>query len=136
MSNELTMRQRYILGTEEYRKDVFKVINNTLYYRYKWGSWKGQNLYQDYWYPVLTKKGKHWIGYNYSAKPCFATYLLKRPNHEKWRFEKLKWVEIGRGIGGKGLTRLWDGQWREHSVWTKVINPTVDMLIKPTDEDE
>ena len=137
MSNELTQRQRILLGTQEYRPDIYKVVNNTLYYRYKWGSWKGHSsTYQDYWYPVLTKKGKHWIGYNYSAKPCFATYLLHKPNHEKWRFENLKWVEIGRGIGGKGLTRLWDGQWQEHSIWTKVINPTVDMLIKPTDEDE
>ena len=114
---------------------MYKVVNDTLYYRYSWGSWKGVNTWQDYWYPVLTKKGKHWIGYNYSPKPCFATYLLKMPNHENWRYQNLKWVELGRGIGGKGLRRLWEGQWQEHPIWTKVINPTVDMLIKPTDDE-
>ena len=134
MSNLLTYRQKYLLGIEEH-PDVYKVVDDTLYYRYSWGSWKGMNTWQDYWYPVLTKKGKHWIGYNYSPKPCFATYLLQRPNHEKWRYENLKWVELGRGIGGKGLRRLWEGQWQERSIWTKMINPTVDMLIKPTDDE-
>tara|TARA_B100001093_G_C26814033_1_gene1008855 strand:- start:856 stop:1266 length:411 start_codon:yes stop_codon:yes gene_type:complete len=136
MSNDLTQRQRMLLGIQEYRPEVFKVVNGTLYYRYKYGMWKGHTrYYQDYWYPVLTKKGKHWIGYNYSPKPCFATYLLHKPNHENWRYEKLKWVELGRGIGGRGLSRLWDGQWQERSIWTKMINPTVDMLIKPTDDE-
>ena len=74
----------------------YKVVDNTLYYRYKWGTWKGQDLYQDRWYPVLTKKGKHWIGYNYSVKPCLATYLLHHPSEFTWRFPKLKWVELGR----------------------------------------
>ena len=135
MSNELTDRQRMILNPENYVLDTrfYKVVDNTLYYRYKWGTWKGQDLYQDRWYPVLTKKGKHWIGYNYSVKPCLATYLLHHPSEFTWRFQKLKWVELGRGIGGKGLRRLWEQQWQEKSILTKVINPTVEMLIKPID---
>jgi len=135
MSKKLTQRQRYILGTEEYRTDLFKVVDGTLYYRYKWGSWKGENLYQDYWYPVLTKKGKQWIGYNYSAKPCLATHILHHQSELRWRYESLKWVEIGRGIGGKGLSRLWESQWRELAIITRMINPTKDMLIKPTDDE-
>ena len=135
MSKKLTPRQRYLLGTEEY-PDVYKVVNGTLYYRYKWGSWKGHaRQYQDYWYPVLTKKGKQWIGYNYSPKPCLATHILHHQSELKWRYESLKWVEIGRGIGGKGLSRLWDGQWRENEIITRMINPTKDMLIKPTDDE-
>jgi hypothetical protein len=136
MSDKLTERQKFLLGIKETDKRFYKVVKDTLYYRYKWGSWKGNTRnYQDYWYPVLTKKGKDWIGYNYSAKPCFATYLLHRPNHENWRYQKLKWVELGRGIGNRGLSSLWNGQWRERSIWTKMINPTVDMLIKPTDDE-
>lgn len=132
--SEYTDRQKMILDPDRHLDTQwYKLVDNTLYYRYRWGSWKGSHNYQDRWYPVLSKKGKDWIGYNYSVKPCLATYLLHHPSEFTWKYPKLKWVELGRGIGGKGLRRLWENQWREKSILTKVINPTVEMLIKPID---
>jgi len=121
-----TEYQRYILGRQEC-SSVFKVVGNTLYHRAKWVRIKGLRGYKEGWYPILTKDGEDWLGYNYSSKPCLATQFLH--TDMSWRYKNLKWIELGRGIGGRGTTRLWDMQWRERSVITKMINPTMDMIL-------
>jgi hypothetical protein len=58
-----------------------------------------------------------------------ATHLLKDEHLFNWRWRSLKWVEIGRGIGGRGTGYEWNTVLGNSQVITKMINPTLDMLL-------
>jgi|TARA_R110001583_G_scaffold8195_3_gene39572 hypothetical protein len=125
-NNELAYWQRVLLGIEKPTKGWIQVKNNTLYRRSSWTYYKGKRIRG--WLPVFTKDNKDWIGYNYSGKD-YASYLLRHPHyHDTWH-PKLKWVEIGRGIGNRDTSSEWRYTMLNHKVITKMINPTLDMLL-------
>ena len=125
-NNELTHYQKVLLGEETLSNDWYKFKGDTIYARARYCYIKNKRIRG--WLPILTYDGKDWVGYNYSAKD-FATYLLRNPDQFRWRYEKLKWVEIGRGIGCQGTSRFWSWTRNFSSFITKMINPTSDMLL-------
>ena len=125
-NNDLTHFQKAILSKGKINRHDLKLKGDTIYRRAGYCYIKSKRVRG--WLPILTKDGEDWVGYNYSAKDM-ATYILRHPDQLNWRYEKLKWVELGRGIGCQGTNRFW--RWTMHfrPFITKMINPTLDMLL-------
>tara|TARA_R110000823_G_scaffold206825_6_gene337533 strand:+ start:1659 stop:2066 length:408 start_codon:yes stop_codon:yes gene_type:complete len=121
---ELHDHQQYILGSKSSPYRGYQVNGNTLYWRVGWVFYKDKRVRG--WLPILTKDNDDWIGYNYSTKDL-ATYFLS--HSQSYRYPNLKWIEIGRGIGNRYTTTLWRQTQSTRLEWTKMINPTLDMLL-------
>lgn len=130
MTKELNYYQRLTLRIEDvhnrYGRTDLAVKDQTLYRKCRWTYVKNKRIWG--WLPVLKKEGSDWIGYNYSAKDM-ATHLLNNEDLFKWRWQSLKWAEIGRSIGGRGTTYEWNTIKANSNIITKMINPTLDMLL-------
>ena len=125
-NNGLTHFQKAILGEVEVNRSSLKLKGDTIYKRAGYCYIKSKRIRG--WLPVLTKDGEDWVGYNYSAKDM-ATYLLRNPDQFEWRYTELKWVELGRTIGCQGTSRFWRWTRNINNIITKMINPTLDMLL-------
>tara|TARA_Y100000034_G_scaffold125602_1_gene175551 strand:- start:427 stop:822 length:396 start_codon:yes stop_codon:yes gene_type:complete len=115
-----------LLGLTPVPSSSYRIRDNTLYRRNHWVYVKGSRIKA--WAPVLKVDGEDWIGYNYSAKD-FATHLLQNEGMFAFRYVNLRWVEIGRGIGGRGTSSEWNFTRNNSEILTKMINPTLDMLL-------
>tara|TARA_R110000824_G_scaffold129473_3_gene290738 strand:+ start:1102 stop:1509 length:408 start_codon:yes stop_codon:yes gene_type:complete len=125
INNDLSHYQKAILR-EVILRDDLKLKGDTIYRR-AWLCWVKNKRIRG-WLPILTKDGEDWVGYNYSAKDM-ATYILRNPSQLSWRYLKLKWVELGRTIGCQGTSRFWRWTRNFSPFITKMINPTLDMVL-------
>ena len=124
----LTHFQEVLLGNRDHigRNDI-ALLGNTLYRRCFYDHDKKNNRIRG-WLPILKLEEGQWVGYNYSGKD-FASYLLNNQWQRSHYWSELKYVQIGRGIGCKGTKRLWSWQCSFKRFMTKMINPTMDMLL-------
>jgi len=125
MNNEINYHQRAIEGTEPV-SNGYRVKDSTLYRKCNWTYVNNKRI--SGYLPVLKKDGSEWVGYNYSARDM-ATAFLHNDSMFSRCYHSLKWVEIGRGIGGRGTSYEWQITRINARIITKMINPTIDMLL-------